>query len=177
MAGRIEIQEVQLDRSVSKLGGEKEGNRQRQGQHRSAMVQEKAEVGCHPSAREHGCRLPSIGAGAWLESFRESLSLGLWDKPPLHGIRARRHCERSEAILAQKQRLLRRLALLAMTGSSPLLLWLPRVLSHGPYFRVIKPKYIGAGKAKLSDLAPVYFGHVWAPSTGANSSRVTGRRM
>ncbi len=51
---------------------------------------------------------------------------------PESGIRARCHCERSEAIFAQKQRLLRRLSLLAMTVSSPLFLCSPRVLSHGP---------------------------------------------
>jgi len=53
-------------------------------------------------------------------------------KPPSHDIRSRRHCERSEAIFAQKQRVLRHLSLLAMTASSPLLCCSFRVLSHGP---------------------------------------------
>jgi hypothetical protein len=56
-------------------------------------------------------------------------------KPLSHGIRSRGHCERSEAIFARKQRLLRRLSLLAMTVSAPLLLCSSRVLSHGPKSR------------------------------------------
>src|SRR6187200_849910 len=49
-----------------------------------------------------------------------------------YGIKPRRHCERSEAIFARKQRLLRRVSLLAMTASPVLRLCSVRVLSHGP---------------------------------------------
>ncbi len=35
---------------------------------------------------------------------------------------------------------------------------------------------VGAGKAKLPNLAAIYFGHVCAFKTGANSSRATGWR-
>lgn len=38
------------------------------------------------------------------------------------------------------------------------------------------PAMIGAGKAKLPNLAAIYFGHVCAFRTGANSSRATGWR-
>jgi len=39
-----------------------------------------------------------------------------------------------------------------------------------------RPAAIRAGKAKLPNLPAIYFGHVWALKTGANSSRRMGWR-
>jgi hypothetical protein len=53
-------------------------------------------------------------------------------KPPVQDLKSQCHCERSEAICARKQRLLRHLQLLAMTVPPSGVVSVARILSHGP---------------------------------------------
>jgi hypothetical protein len=82
---------------------------------------------------------PITGGEATLHDWL--IEIGLYKdygtKPPPHRRRSRGHCERSEAIFARKQRLLRRVPLLAMTVSPSSLLCAVKVLSHGPKIRTM----------------------------------------
>ena len=60
------------------------------------------------------------------------LSKDYGTKPPPHDLKSQCHCERSEAIFARKQRLLRHLPLLAMTAPPSRFFSVAKVLSHGP---------------------------------------------
>ena len=58
-------------------------------------------------------------------------------KPPPHDLKSQCHCERSEAIFARKQSLLRHLPLLAMTAPPSRFFSVAKVLSHGPKYKKI----------------------------------------
>src|SRR5262249_29435456 len=75
------------------------------------------------------CPLALFRKSCQLSARRGRRTLG---QPPPTGLRSRCPCERSKAIVARTPRVLRRLALLALTASSLLLLSASRVLSHGP---------------------------------------------